>query len=127
MVQLTRDRSKIRPAEARVGNVKHDSVEEVEGFGTELKESRLSKAYVECPEQGKVNIFVGVRDIRVHLLSAVCVRRLDRERVDIEPLGRSVESGPFIGIADHVDSLLQAAANVLGVAAIGYGVRQPGT
>src|SRR3954451_17540422 len=127
MVVLACDRSEIRPSEARMRNVKHDPVEKVEGFGAKFEVSRFTQADMERPEDGKVNILVGVRDIRVHLLIAVRIWCLDRERIRVKPLCRSVQTGPLVRVAYHVHPLLQAAANVLGVGAVGYRVRQPGT
>ena len=91
------------------------------------KYRRFTEADMERPEHGNVNIFVAVRDIRVHFFIAVRVRRLHREGACIEPLRRSLEIGPFVRVADHVHPLLEAAANVLRVGAGGYRVRQPGT
>src|ERR1700678_4244819 len=60
-----RDRSKVRPPETIVRNGEHNSVEEVECFGTEFKVPRFSESHVERSEQGQVEVLSPVRSQRV--------------------------------------------------------------
>jgi len=108
-------------------NTEHDPVENVEGFGTEFKVFRFAEPSVETSEYRQVEIAVGVRNIRVHFLVSVRVRWLHREGIHVKPLRRGMEAAPLVRIAGHVDSLLKAAANVFGVAAVSDGVGQSGT
>lgn len=121
-VLLARDFSECCVRNGRIRNIENNVVEEVECIDAEFEVSLLSEPYGDLTEHGQVDFVTHLRGIRVHLLSAIGVRRRLREGACVEPLLPRADPGTTVRVANDIHSLLEAAAYILRVAARGHGV-----